>query len=78
VQVALSFRSFAFDTDQVTDVQYLEPPNFHQQAFDMAERLDRPVAYDAHYLGCEFWTADERLVNVVQEILPWVKWLGTL
>ena len=27
-------------------------------------------------MGCEFWTADKRLANVVQDELPWVRWLG--
>lgn len=64
------------------DIQYLEPGDFHRQAFNVADRLGRPAAYDAHYLalaehlGCEFWTADERLVNAVREIATWVKWVG--
>jgi predicted nucleic acid-binding protein len=69
-------RALAFD------IQYLEPPNFHRQALDMADRLGCPAAYDTHYLvlaeylACEFWTADERLVNAVHRELPWVRWLG--
>lgn len=76
-QQALS-RALAFD------IQYLELTNLHQRAFDLAERLNRSAAYDAHYLAvaeylnCEFWTADERLVNSVRDELAWVKWLGEL
>jgi predicted nucleic acid-binding protein len=64
------------------EIQYPEPPNFHQRAFDLAKRLNRPATYDAHYLAlaeyldCEFWTADERLVNAVEAVLPGVKWVG--
>jgi predicted nucleic acid-binding protein len=71
LQLALAFN-----------IQYLEPFDFHLRAFELADRLGRPVAYDTHYLalaehlGCEFWTADERLTNAVQITLPWVKWLG--
>ena len=71
LQLALAFN-----------IQYLEPVDFHLRAFELADRLGRPAAYDTHYLalaehlGCEFWTADERLVNAVQDVLPWVKWLG--
>jgi predicted nucleic acid-binding protein len=65
-------------------IEYLEPVDFYLRAFELADRLERPVAYDTHYLalaehlGCEFWTADERLVNAVQGALPWVKWLGQM
>lgn len=71
LQLALAFN-----------IQYLEPVDFHLRAFELADRLGRPAACDTHYLalaehvGCEFWTADERLVNAVQGVLPWVKWLG--
>jgi len=70
LQLALAFN-----------IQYLEPVDFHLRAFELADRLGRPAAYDTHYLalaehlGCEFWTADERLVNAVHGVLPWVKWL---
>jgi predicted nucleic acid-binding protein len=30
----------------------------------------------AERLNCDFWTADERLFNAVQESLNWVKWVG--
>lgn len=69
-------RALAFE------INYLESPNFHQRAFDLAERLNCPTSYDtyylvlAEYLGCELWTADERLVNTVQGTLSWVKWIG--
>lgn len=71
LEIALSF-----------DIQYLEPANFHRRAFDWADSLGRPAIYDTHYLAlaeylaCNFWTADERLVNAVQNTLAWVKWLG--
>jgi predicted nucleic acid-binding protein len=73
LQLALAFN-----------IQYLESVDFHMRAFELADRLGRPAAYDTHYLalaeqlGCEFWTADERLVNAVQGVLPWVKWLGQM
>lgn len=51
------------------------------RAWELATRFNRPAAYDSHYLalaemlGCEFWTADERLFNAVSHDLPWVKFL---
>lgn len=50
----------------------------HQRALTLARQLSLPATYDAHYLAlaerleAEFWTADRRLVNLVQAALPWV------
>lgn len=50
-------------------------------ALELARNLNRPRAYDTAYLalaqliGCEFWTADERLYNAVKDKLAWVKWV---
>ena len=54
-----------------------------RRAYELAETHSLPTAYDAQYLavaehlGCEFWTADEKLVNSVNPLLPWVKWVGS-
>ncbi|MBC8099768.1 MAG: type II toxin-antitoxin system VapC family toxin [Armatimonadetes bacterium] len=43
----------------------------YRRAYELAEQLSLPTAYDAQYLavaehlGCDFWTADERLYNAV-------------
>ena len=74
----------AFDTVHRLPVQVLTPPDLHRRAWELATRFNRPAAYDAHYLAlaemmnCEFWTADERLLNAVGGELPWVHWLGQL
>jgi len=53
----------------------------HRRALDLAERFSLPAAYDAHYLAlaerldAEFWTADRRLAQAVQEEMPWVRLL---
>jgi predicted nucleic acid-binding protein len=53
-----------------------------RRALEFATRFNRPKAYDAQYLaladllGCELWTADQRLVNAVAGKLPWVRWIG--
>ena len=52
------------------------------EAYDLAVRFNRPRAYDTQYMAlaerlhCEFWTADERLFNVVGKELNWIRWLG--
>ena len=64
------------------DIRYLDPPDLPLRAFELAARLRRPAAYDAHYLAlaehleCPFWTADERLYNAVRNDFPSIRWLG--
>ena len=51
------------------------------QAMQIAHQFNLLATYDAHYLalahieGCECWTADKRLWNVVKEKLTWVRLL---
>lgn len=64
------------------------PVGFHEddillkEAYELAVRFNRPRAYDAQYmalaerLNCEFWTADERLVNSTQGQFTHIRWLG--
>lgn len=53
-----------------------------KRAYELATRFNRPATYDSQYLavaerlGCEFWTADERLYNSVTPHLNWVRWLN--
>jgi predicted nucleic acid-binding protein len=57
----------------------LVPPDAEQAclAFGWTRRLNRVAAYNSFYLavaeslGCELWTADQRLSNAVD--LPWVR-----
>lgn len=52
-------------------------PAQDRRAFDWTLRLRRVAAYDSYYLalaetvGCELWTADERLSRAVDR--PWVR-----
>ena len=63
-------------------IQFLHPADLHWRAWELAVRFNRPTAYDSYYLalaatlGCEFWTADERLYNTVSAQLPWVRRLA--
>ena len=71
-----------FDTIHQLSVRLLQPNDLHKRAWELANRFNRPAAYDAHYLAlaelvaCPFWTADERLYNTVRDELNWVYWLG--
>ncbi len=45
---------------------------------ELAIQYNLPATYDPHYLAfalredCEYWTADNRLLNAVKGKLPWV------
>ena len=53
-----------------------------KEAWDMAKELGLSTLYDTAYLAlakpynCEFWTADEVLINSLEGRLPWARWLG--
>ena len=66
---------------QTLGIQLLSPDAAQvRAAFDWTVRLERAAAYDSFYLavaeslGCELWTADQRLYNAVN--LPWVHLSG--
>ncbi|MEW6448013.1 MAG: type II toxin-antitoxin system VapC family toxin [Bacillota bacterium] len=52
--------------------------SLHARTLELADRFGLPSTYDAYYLSlaetlqCEFWTADQRLYNIVKQELNWV------
>ncbi|MGE5576405.1 MAG: type II toxin-antitoxin system VapC family toxin [Syntrophothermus sp.] len=50
-------------------IELPSPPNLFDEALKLAARYNRPTVYDTSYLAlarlvdCEFWTADQRLLN---------------
>lgn len=57
-------------------------PALSARAIELAIHFGQGAVYGAHYLalaeqlGCEFWTADERLWQAVHPTFSWAKWLG--
>lgn len=55
-----------------------------RRGWELAAQYNRPTAYDAQYLavserlGCDLWTADERLFNAVNGQFPRIQWLGNV
>ena len=68
----------ALDRAFALEIVLLTYANLNRRAWQLAEMLNRPTAYDAHYLAlaewldCDFWTADRRLFNTAAPALPWV------
>ena len=66
------------------EFEFLDPPDLPERAYQLAKRFQRSNSYDAHYLalaeylGCEFWTADERLYNASKDGFPNIHWVGNL
>jgi predicted nucleic acid-binding protein len=56
--------------------------DLHDRALVIASEAGSGATYDAHYvalaeaLGCDLWTADQRLVNALSARYPFVRWLG--
>lgn len=54
----------------------------HHRALEIANRYDLSATYDAHYvalaesLGCELWTADQRLLRRLGPQMPSVRWIA--
>ena len=65
-------------------VQLLTFRDLHERAWEIARELNRPAAYDTHYLalaeivGCEFWTADGRFYRTARNRFPFVHLLNSI
>ncbi|MGH2460921.1 MAG: type II toxin-antitoxin system VapC family toxin [Chloroflexota bacterium] len=59
-------------------IETREPLNLYREAWNLANRFNRPTVYDCCYLALaaitnsELWTADRRLANAVRSRLGWV------
>jgi predicted nucleic acid-binding protein len=64
-------------------VEFHEDDTLLKEAYELAVRFNRPRAYDTQYMAlaerlqCDFWTADERLVNSTQAQFSRIRWLGS-
>jgi predicted nucleic acid-binding protein len=74
--------ALAIDKLMNLELTVIDWDDLHKAALDLANALDIPSAYDAHYLAlasaldCEFWTADRRLFASVSDRFPLIRLLG--
>ena len=65
-------------------IEFHEDDALLKSAYELADQYNRPRANDAQYLAlaqrlsCEFWTADERMFNAVEDKFTDIRWLGHL
>lgn len=65
-------------------IEFHETETLHHRALELASQLNQGAAYDSHYLalaetlGCDLWTADQRLQRTAYPLAPKVHWLGEL
>ncbi|MBN2388555.1 MAG: type II toxin-antitoxin system VapC family toxin [Anaerolineales bacterium] len=64
---------------------FVPDPTQNLAAFEWTLRLQRASAYDSYYLAlaealeCDYWTADKRLFNGLQDArLGWMHWIEEL
>jgi predicted nucleic acid-binding protein len=56
--------------------------NLYRQALAIADGFGLPAAYDAQYValaqsfGCDLWTDDQQLLDILNNRLPFVRWIG--
>ena len=61
------------------NIQLYRETALHTQAVRLARELELPATYDAHYLalaqqlGAFFWTADQRLIRMVDNKLDFLR-----
>jgi predicted nucleic acid-binding protein len=81
-EITLTEGEEAFARFQRINIRLSHRRGIYPLAWRLAKQFNRPRAYDTAYLalakllGCEFWTADERLYNTVSHELDWVHWIG--
>jgi len=72
----------SLETFSSLDIEFFDHSELALCAYDIAFRYNLPTAYDAFYLasaeilGCEFWTSDERLYNIIKEDFHNLHWIG--
>ncbi len=63
-------------------IVFLSPPDLYRRALVFARTHRLRATYDSIYVvlaqmeGVELWTGDERLINSIRSVAPWVRWIG--
>lgn len=69
----------AFEVLMEQEIIFYHSPRTSKVAWKFAKKYNRPMLYDSFYLAVakeiesEFWTADRKLVNSLNNEIPWVR-----
>lgn len=80
-RLSLSYAMTLLDSFLNQPVDLLEDRDLHRQALALTERFSLG-AYDAHYValagtvGCDLWTADQRIMRALGGQLAFARWIG--
>ena len=61
------------------EIKLESPARLQEESLRLARELNQPAAYDAAYMAlamikrCEFFTADRKLINLLDHRFSWVK-----
>ena len=81
-RIALDEGDEAFQSFLEMSIRIREPEGLLAQAWALGKAVNAPRLYDVFYLalaemqGCEFWTADRRLANLVASRSTLARWVG--
>jgi predicted nucleic acid-binding protein len=77
--MSLGDADLAVEQFQALAITMITPPEVHQEALRLTDAFGFRAAYDAHYvvlarlLGCELWTDDAELIQVVGSQFTYVR-----
>lgn len=63
-------------------ISIIADARLHEEAYAFARLHRLGNVYDSHYvvlarkLAAELWTDDQRLLNSIGPVAPWVRWIG--
>lgn len=72
----------AFEIFCALDITPSRRDDLHLRVWELGKKVNASRLYDIQYValadleGCQLWTADQRLVNLVSGHCPWVRWVG--
>lgn len=81
-RISFELAVASLDALMGSEIRLHDPSALHRNALIFASDFQLPAIYDAYYLAlaadaqCQFWTADQRLIEALRGRLPFVRGVG--